>query len=544
MPGCESTMPSATASPTAGAAKYGMENASSTAESHIPYTVASPISPGVRTVATSNVGTTVIESPLRADMSSVSQLPTVYLPPLHYTYDRATGKLIQITQGDRTPTTSMPIPPTTSLNTTTVSTTNTVPISPVKSTVSHVTCTTSAAPNITPRLGQSYTPHISQMTRPVSRLHDPNANMRQVPQFDFHHVPHANVRPIQMMQQPVPGTYTTQFHHPTSYENVPAFSAPAPQVMRGHIGEMGGQLTFDTNSVGYMAEPQRMVRTQDMMQSAPHIGGVQGFASTLQKGYDSAAHVFRSFDNISMNNVTEGIKNVLHPCSSEYMKAAVFKLQRLENVPLNTHATNMVAYSLVVYFDTATDNYDVYRSPQRWAIPTEHAHLVHCDLRGDIVKIPWRGEPYVFLKVVEHCNQAETVVGRLKLHIDSLVRQHPLRVSIISDNNAPCGHAILEFDVGHMSQQEMRDAQEETLRSAERRQKMDYQFRANRMPDYESYMQQQKALQRDRRTAEYAPPQTHYRQRSHPSTLGEVQIPAALNHFVRWCCDITDSDLY
>ncbi|KAK1442094.1 hypothetical protein BgAZ_401240 [Babesia gibsoni] len=539
----EPTSPAENAPASPAAHAEATPTAATTVESHIPYTVSSPMSTASHTLTTTQLGTNYTLCPSRVTGTAISQLPTLYLPPIHYTYDRATGKLVQIGQGGKGPMLSPTMPTTTNLG-------NNVTYAPgafsqnaeTKTTV-QPQYVTSASPQLTQTLGQPCTQYISQMPRTVDATTDGNGAMPQVPLYDMPYQTKTYVRSVPSTGRVVPGmtSYRTQ------YVSNGAYAVPQGMVLDGaqHVRtqNMGlvTQPTFDGTTSMYVHPPQGVAHPE----GARHVpAGVNAFATSMQNTYDKAASVFRSFDNMSVGSVAESIKNVLHPGSAEFSKAAIFRLQRLENVPINNNLGTKVAYNLVAYFDPESEQYGVYKSPKRWALPGDRENLACCDLQGDIIKIPWNGEQYVYLKVVENINQLETVVGRLKLHLESLVRQHPLRVNIISDANVLCGSVILEFNLGHMTQQEVRDKQDETLRSAEMRRTMEHQFRSNRMPDYDTYLKQHKFMQRNEMAAEYAPAKQLPKQRPAPPSIGDVQIPAALNHFVRWCCDITDSDLY
>ncbi|ORM39706.1 uncharacterized protein BXIN_0105 [Babesia sp. Xinjiang] len=504
-------------------------------EERCSYTVTSPVSANVHQETMEESATAAVNTPIRTDISGVSQLPTVYLPPIHYTYDRDTGKLIQMTQGNGKNIGSVPIPRTTVLNNNAVSTSATVP-NVVKSAPLNTTHLVSPAPPA----NQPYTAHTSQISRNIGA---PNVQ-RIVPESAQTQVLGAQYPPVSTSVTPPPPTVSMGMSNPVqqmmpggygssyvTYNNVgqPMGVYAAPPQWQSAPG-FGGQTTFDTAAMPY---PNVAPQQVDPYTASPTEGAsTQTFANSLLRTYNGAARVCRSFDDMSAGAMVNGVQRMLHPVASDFVKAAVFRFRRLEDVPVLAPTPNRVSYSLVAYFDPATENYGVYHSSLHHAHPGYGPQIAQCDLDGDVVKIPWQGEPYVFVKIVEHINQMETVVGRLKLHMESMVRNHPLRVNIISDKNCLSGNVIFEFNVGHMSYEELRDAQDNALKAATERRKMDYQYRSNTVPDYDTYVKQHRQYQRDRAAAEYQRPQPVNRQRARPQTLGEVQIPAALNHFV------------
>lgn len=513
--------------------------------SNLSYTVSSPVSPCSGTTATANIGTTYLTSTAGVGTPTMSELPTVYLPPIHYTYDRATGKLVEISRGEKGPVMNMPIPSTSNLTSNAVYTTVPETVTGIKERVTSFQ-TTSQPANVTPRLGHAYHTNVSHIPKTGYQGNVTSVNVHTLPtQYDYQYPAQTfgNTVYVKPDANPVVSAYGKQYMPLGVVEpsTDPRINQQPPTA--AHIPVFGDQqYHLQQKQMTFAPQPQQSAHTAGVnYASSP---GMSNFASSMKKGYDSTANAFRSFDNASFGTVTENIKKVFHPDAYPLLRAVVFRLQRLEYVPLTTQAAHRASYSLVGYFDADTENYDVYHSAEHWAFPSDRPNQVNCDLGGDVVRIPWQGEKYVFLKVVEHINQLQTVVGRLKLHIDSLVRQHPLRINIISDANTICGHVILEFDTGSISQEEMRTKNEEALHAAELRRSMDYQRQRNRMPDYDTYMKQHKTMQRDNMAAEYAPAKPSHRQRAHPPTIGDVPIPAVVSHFVRWCCDITDSDLY
>ncbi|GFE53710.1 hypothetical protein BaOVIS_011140 [Babesia ovis] len=573
------------------------------ADAQVSYTVTSPIAASVNPGMMAGITTGGVPSPVRADIAGMSQLPTVYLPPIHYTYDRDTGKLVQVTQGGAPNNMNMAIPRTTVLNANAVSTSSPIP-PPIMVKSAPATPTNVATP--TTSTVQQNPVHISQLTRNVTTTEQriapefsqspvmgtqytfpsamgaqytfppagmpptgsPNAGLSPTGMASTG-LPNAGMSPTGMpragmtptgmastgMQTTTvstagmftPGIPTTSMSTTTqpmtagpgiyaqpmfTYANGAQVPMYPPGAQWHPPAEFSHQMTFDS------AAAPRPLQQMDPPATS------QVFANSMTRTYNAAARVFRSFDDMSAGDMVRGVQRVMHSTATDFVKAAVFRLRRLEDVPIPAGSPNRVSYSLVAYFDTATENYGVYHSHPRCAHQGSGAHLANCDLDGEVVKIPWQGEPYVFVKVVEHVNQMETVVGRLKLHVESLVRDHPLRVNIISDRNNICGSVIFEFGVGHMSYEEMRDAQDKALRAASERRTMDYQYRSNNVPDYDTSLRQHRQYQRDRAAAEYQRENPPYRGRSYTPATGEVRIPAALNHFVRWCCDITDSELY
>ncbi|CDR95831.1 hypothetical protein, conserved [Babesia bigemina] len=513
-------------------------------------TAASPTASDVHSVTTPCTVTSSVATPLRTHIAGVSELPAVYLPPIHYSYDRETGTWIKLPQDGNALPSSFSVPSSSVVNTVAASTIRSVPSTPIEESFIEPRSTVRVVPATSPSV-QSFTTHISQISRNLNTDNESQATTQcQAPQHPprFYSSPPMQVgtgtsyvvnpvvnREYTCVSPLMPYGVATQATpvHVCS----PPVAQPAPAVVRN-------QFTFDGPAPSFPGSPAPAYEPYSAHTTPRPASAAQAFATSMGRTYNAAAGVFRSFDDMAANPAVTGMQRMLHPVATDFVKAAVFKLQRLENVPASTNSVNKVAYSLVAYFDPTTENYGAYRSRPRWGIPNDRPNSANCDLRGDVIKIPWQGEIYVFLKVLEHVNQIETVVGRMKLHIESLVRQHPLRVNIISDDNHLAGSAILEFSVGHMSHDELRDAQDEALRVATSRRQMDYQYRANRMPEYEASLQQHRQTQRDRAAAEYRNSPAGYRERARPMALGEVQVPAALNHFVRWCCDITDSDLY
>ncbi|GIX66167.1 zinc finger containing protein [Babesia caballi] len=549
-------------------------------EPRYSYTVTSPISSEMQqTIMTAPV-TGPMGSAMRADISGVSQLPAIYLPPIHYTYDPCSGKFIQMAKSPAAATaTSMPtvsrvpsappvppvtsvhsvpsvppvpsvasvhsvpsvpsipsvtaipaapVPPTNTLNKNVASTTAPLASPPAKNNAEESEPASKTTSSVN-REGMSYTAQISQISRKVSAAMDARyaaqaAQAAQATQQTHYGLQPPTAQPPAYMVKPLlPSGYIYSAPLlPYGRGSHVSANACTTSPLPGQPGTFGAQHPFEYNSAGLGGTAHHVFDAHDASPSPAHLGTAQAFATSFLRTYDKAASVLRSFDDLSVNAVAESAQRMLHPKAANFVKAAVFTLRRLEGVPLATPSPSKVAYSFVVYFDPATENYNTYRSPPRWAVPSEHPNLVHCDLQGDVVKIPWQGEPYVYAKVVEHVNQMESVVGRLKLHIESLVRQHPLRVNIISESNCPSGNVILEFDVGHMSHHEMRDAQDEALRVAASRRQMDYQHQADRMQSYEECLQQHKQFKRDRAAGEYQAAPAPHRKRGQPQALGEV----------------------
>eukprot|EP00371_Babesia_bovis_P001787 XP_001610434.1 hypothetical protein [Babesia bovis T2Bo] len=497
------------------------------------YTVSSPL------MSTADIGmpTGISTAPLGNDLAGMNQLPTVYLPPIHYTYDRKTGQLVQVTEGNQGVNPGVAIPRTTVLNSNNVATSSPVPHS--KS--APVTPTGNASPGSF--ISQGIPGQVSQQSRfvgvDVPASSGISGSSLQGSQFP---VPPPSA-PMVMPQGMLPtapisttgvstpgvttvghtmtsGIYTNPVYPQVNYVAPPGGYPPMPQ-WQMPVGFVQPGVYGNPVGVQYREAPLPVNPT----------GATQAFANTFQRAYNGTARVLRGFDDMSSGDMMHGVQRMLNPAGAEFVKAAVFRLRRLEDVPIASGAMSRVAYSLVAYFDPATENYGVYHSHPRYPHQGTAGHLVNCDLDGEVVKIPWQGEPYVFVKIVEHVNQMETVVGRLKLHVESLVRDHPLRVNIISDRNNICGTVIFEFSVGHMSFEEMRDAQDKALRSATERRSMEYQYRSRNYPDYDASLRQRDQYARDSRASEYQRANPPYRGRSYTPATGEVSYYPMCNVF-------------
>ncbi|XP_954486.1 uncharacterized protein TA19575 [Theileria annulata] len=175
-----------------------------------------------------------------------------------------------------------------------------------------------------------------------------------------------------------------------------------------------------------------------------------GFSKAFSRFENVATKFFSNTDSL-VSDLRDAAFKIFNPNSPDYMRAAVFKLQRLENVPVNPNSVSKLTFSVVAYFDVDTENYNIHKSEQQWALPTETQGIVDCDLKGETIKIPWKGEEFVFLKILEHVRNNRFVLGRLQLKLDTLVTGHPLKVTIIGDDGKNKGSAILEFAVGAVS---------------------------------------------------------------------------------------------
>ncbi|EAN33483.1 hypothetical protein TpMuguga_01g00239 [Theileria parva strain Muguga] len=178
-----------------------------------------------------------------------------------------------------------------------------------------------------------------------------------------------------------------------------------------------------------------------------------GFSKAFSKFEDVATKLFTNSDSL-VSDIKNAAFKIFNANSPDYMRAVVFKLDRLENVPVNPNSVSKLTFSVVAYFDVDTENYNIHKSEQQWALPTETQGLVNCDLKGESIKIPWKGEEFVFLKILEHVGYNRFVLGRLQLKLDTLVTGHPLKVTIIGDDGKNKGSAILEFGIGAVSLEE------------------------------------------------------------------------------------------
>ncbi|AFZ80362.1 hypothetical protein BEWA_032150 [Theileria equi strain WA] len=500
-----------------------------------------------------------------SDFQQTREIPTVYLPPIQYRYDPATGKLIQV--GDNQAGVATAPPPS-------------IPGQYVSGLAAQYGQT--VQPQFVPSNAQNVETKYSTTQMPQVQYRPASVQYGAAPQTRYVATTVQTEQP-----QPIPNLGQTDFSHisqiPTVYEtfnaggyngapqaNVPfsQLSARHTQPVAGAFGQQAFGGFSDTTEAsrfagsptnGYRNDPgarfvpeaqqnERARSATSGFGNAPHgaTGSARVVNSVASKAFsnfeDTAARIFSAPDSFSASNIRDAAFGMLHPNSSNFARAATFKLQRLENVPVNPLNTSKVAFGVVAYFDVNTENYNVYKSNLHWGLPSKISGLVNCNFMSEIVKIPWRGEEFVYLKILEQVGQSTCVLGRLQLKLATLVSGHPLRIPIIGDDGNNKGNAILEFSVGSISVSENRRFNEEANRVAAFVQEREERSKCNRMPDYATALQERQQFEAGRyddlgqssRTRRVGPNLHEH----------ELQIPKALDQLVRWCCDITDRDLY
>ncbi|KAK2197216.1 hypothetical protein BdWA1_000215 [Babesia duncani] len=374
--------------------------------------------------------------------SFMSHIPTVYLPPLHYMYDSSTGKLVQLSgdpkpQAQSTPLGSIPG------HSTPLQSSQSIPAPLLQSS------------NVGQARMQQMAPQPLQPTTPGYYAMPTFANTGPLYQYhqgrlEQHEVQH---QPQQQMQQ--------QYHH-----ELPQYPDPYQEALKRHNQE-------------------QILK-----------GGAQTFAQACNSAVNVAQQVSRMGDLLDPSIAMNHFQALLHPASLKYQQAAVFKFERLESVPIKSHTGLKIGYRMVIYLDPASEHFSNFTTGYAFAIPTLNSSTVDCDMMGQTVKVPFNGQEFVYIKLIENFGQMQSIVGRLKLHIGSLVPGHPLRVAIIGDDGMKKGNAIFEFSMGHVSLEQLRQSMQANPRALESM-RLEQQARTNRMPDYDEALARSQRYQRE-----------------------------------------------
>lgn len=492
------------------------------------------------------------------DLQHTREIPTVYLPPIQYRYNPATGKLTQVgghPVGDNTtppPTIPGQFIPTLSAQYGQGVQSSFAPTSNVQ-----------FVQNTLPHYPSAYQTQVQYKPAPVQYVSTTQTQSGQPqPGLNFGHNDFYNISQIPTVYEPfrVGGYNATP--SPLQFNQFPA-SHTQPVT-----GTLGGGFSETTDASKFVGSPVHGYKDFPGVSYASAVHEYNERAKSANGGFgndrttgsarlknpgefiskafsnfeNAAAKVFAVPDSFNASGLKDTAFSMLHPNSSNFSRAATFKLQRLENVPVNPLNTSKVAFGVVAYFDVRTENYNVHKSNLHWGVPSKISGLVNCNFLGENIKIPWNGEEFVFLKIVEQIGQATSVLGRLQLKLASLVSGHPLRVPIIGDDGHNKGNAILEFSMGTVSAAEQRKFNEEAHRVSSYMQEWEERSKCNRMPDYATALKEKQQFEEGKCDV----PGEYPRERRAGANLreNELQIPKAIDHLIRWCCDITDRDLY
>ncbi|CAA9990760.1 conserved Plasmodium protein, unknown function [Plasmodium knowlesi strain H] len=145
---------------------------------------------------------------------------------------------------------------------------------------------------------------------------------------------------------------------------------------------------------------------------------------------------------IRSNNHAEGSHTHKHP--PEQLQA-ILCLQRLEEIPTPFLNFKDIKYSVSVYFNSYDDILEKYQSQFYSCKLNESNTYADCDLKNEIIKLPFNNEEFIYLKVIETSMYKTEVTGRLQLKVKSLSQEYPLRIPIIGDDGNSKGFLIMNF---------------------------------------------------------------------------------------------------
>ncbi|GAW83360.1 hypothetical protein, conserved [Plasmodium gonderi] len=133
-----------------------------------------------------------------------------------------------------------------------------------------------------------------------------------------------------------------------------------------------------------------------------------------------------------------------HP--SDQLQAIVC-LQKLEEIPTPFLNLNDIKYAVSVYFNSYDDILEKYRSKFYNCKLNESNTYANCDLKNEIINLPFNNEEFIYLKVIESSVYKTEITGRLQLKVKSLSQEYPLRIPIIGDDGNSKGYLIMNFFV-------------------------------------------------------------------------------------------------
>ncbi|UKJ87761.2 hypothetical protein MACJ_000201 [Theileria orientalis] len=511
------------------------------------------------------------------DGSQTREISTVYLPPIRYRYDSATGALVQLSGPSSTnpqvksPESSAP-PSFSHLNLPAVSYTSTGQENPLSqhqnlfNQNSNVFGSPQATMNYGYRMPNFNTQAYPQPLPQTFVQPGPQAQSFMNPQFENNSFPNYSGFQNQFGQGQGPQAFSNQqFKGPVPGFSNQRFQQPAPATgpgplpqSFGNLPTFGNQMAYEGAQRGgnlnkynenlYMDTPRARYEAAVKDYYDRMNGNFHNYNQPLESP-NGLAQAFSTFENVAskffsgtdafVSDFKDAAFKILNPNSSDYLKAAVFKLQRLENVPVNPNSVSKLSFNVVAYFDPKTENYDVHKSEKQWALPTEKIGLVDCDLKGETLKVPWRGEEFIFLKILENVGPNRFVLGRLQLKLDTLVTGHPLKVTVIGDDGQQKGNAILEFAVGAVSMEEFNQMKTRKFMNASYRRNNEENSKNNTMPGYDAMLEQKNLLESER----YGWPRTRLANKGQRLSKQNDDLMPPLKYLVSWCCNITDHDL-
>ncbi|KJP88221.1 hypothetical protein AK88_02168 [Plasmodium fragile] len=161
-----------------------------------------------------------------------------------------------------------------------------------------------------------------------------------------------------------------------------------------------------------------------------------------QKEADMIGDQERKCAKLKSTNHTEGIHSHKHP--PEHLQA-ILCLQKLEEIPTPFLNLRDIKYSVSVYFNTYDDILEKYQSQFYSCKLNESNTYADCDLKNEIIKLPFNNEEFIYLKVIETSVYKTEVTGRLQLKVKSLSQEYPLRIPIIGDDGNSKGFLIMNF---------------------------------------------------------------------------------------------------
>ncbi|KMZ77901.1 hypothetical protein PVIIG_00588 [Plasmodium vivax India VII] len=160
------------------------------------------------------------------------------------------------------------------------------------------------------------------------------------------------------------------------------------------------------------------------------------------KGADLIDEREGKFSKLRSNTHAEGSHTHKHP--PEQLQA-ILCLQKLEEIPTPFLNLKDIKYSVSVYFNSYDDILQKYQSQFYNCKLNESNTYADCDLKNEIIKLPFNNEEFIYLKVIETSVYKTEVTGRLQLKVKSLSQEYPLRIPIIGDDGNSKGFLIMNF---------------------------------------------------------------------------------------------------
>ncbi|ANQ09666.1 Uncharacterized protein PCOAH_00038740 [Plasmodium coatneyi] len=160
------------------------------------------------------------------------------------------------------------------------------------------------------------------------------------------------------------------------------------------------------------------------------------------KGVDLLGDREGKYSKLRSTNHAEVTHTHKHP--PEQLQA-ILCLQRLEEIPTPFLNLKDIKYSVSVYFNSYDDILEKYQSQFYSCKLNESNTYADCDLKNEIIKLPFNNEEFIYLKVIETSVYKTEVTGRLQLKVKSLSQEYPLRIPIIGDDGNSKGFLIMNF---------------------------------------------------------------------------------------------------